>query len=87
MLARETEPVGNSALQYSTSMNTYLIRDGNEYLMWFSNNCAWFTQIRCEALTFDLLEEAKFVARALGSLASHGLRVQEESEAPLPGET
>lgn len=56
-------------------MTTYLIRDGNQYLMWFSNNCAWFTQTRCEAVTFERLEEAKIVARTLSPLASDGLQI------------
>lgn len=64
-------------------MSTYMIRDGNDYLKWFGNNCAWFTQIRCEAITFEHLEEAEIVARALSPLASNGLRVQSVTKEQL----
>lgn len=57
-------------------MITYLIRDGNDYLKWFANNCAYFTQTHDEALAFHRLAEAEIVARALSPLASSGFNVQ-----------
>lgn len=61
-------------------MIVYSIRDGSVYLKWFSNNCAWFTPIRHDALDFEQLEEAKIVARALSPLASDGLQVYPETK-------